>query len=216
MPLSSVVGAQSIIKPGVCTSSTRPAVPYVGQWIYETDTSLAKVWDGSAWSEYPPAKANLASPAFTGTPTAPTAAAGTNTTQIATMASKPWNTAWGSVGFTNKTTNTAISSGTTVMSQAFTSVTGRLYKITHYEPVAYNSSAGYTIFYIKNGATLLKESFMPNRAANEPTGWMEMYVGTFTAGSITINIVATSTNITNTNNSASASSHLLIEDIGPA
>lgn len=32
------------------------------------------------------AKANLASPAFTGTPTAPTAAAGTNTTQIATTA----------------------------------------------------------------------------------------------------------------------------------
>ena len=31
-------------------------------------------------------KANLASPAFTGTPTAPTAAAGTNTTQLATAA----------------------------------------------------------------------------------------------------------------------------------
>jgi len=30
------------------------------------------------------AKANLASPTFTGTPTAPTASAGTNTTQIAT------------------------------------------------------------------------------------------------------------------------------------
>jgi hypothetical protein len=86
MPLSSVVGAQSIIKPGVCTSSTRPAVPYVGQCIYETDTSLAKVWDGSAWSEYPPAKANLASPTFTGTPSAPTATAGTNTTQLATTA----------------------------------------------------------------------------------------------------------------------------------
>ena len=31
-------------------------------------------------------KANIASPAFTGTPTAPTAAAGTNTTQVATTA----------------------------------------------------------------------------------------------------------------------------------
>ena len=86
MPLSSVVGAQSIIKPGVCTSSTRPAVPYIGQCIYETDTSLAKVWDGSAWSEYPAGKANLASPTFTGTPAAPTATAGTNTTQLATTA----------------------------------------------------------------------------------------------------------------------------------
>ena len=56
MPLSSVVGAQSIVKPGVCTSSTRPASPYVGQCIYETDTLLAKVWDGSTWADYPGGK----------------------------------------------------------------------------------------------------------------------------------------------------------------
>lgn len=56
MPLSSVVGAQSIVKPGVCTSSTRPASPYVGQCIYETDTLLAKVWNGSTWADYPEGK----------------------------------------------------------------------------------------------------------------------------------------------------------------
>ena len=39
-------------------------------------------WNGSAWVNYDP----LASPTFTGTPAAPTAAAGTNTTQIATTA----------------------------------------------------------------------------------------------------------------------------------
>jgi hypothetical protein len=49
MPLSSVVGAQSIIKPGVCTSSTRPASPYDGQVIYETDTDKIAVYDASAW-----------------------------------------------------------------------------------------------------------------------------------------------------------------------
>ena len=49
MPLSSVVGAQSIIKPGVCTSSTRPASPYDGQVIYETDTDKIAVYDSSAW-----------------------------------------------------------------------------------------------------------------------------------------------------------------------
>jgi hypothetical protein len=37
-------------KSGVCTSTTRPESPYVGQMIYETDTSLLKVWLGSAWS----------------------------------------------------------------------------------------------------------------------------------------------------------------------
>jgi hypothetical protein len=49
MPLSSVVGAQSIVKPGVCTSSTRPASPYDGQMIYETDTDKTLVYHSSAW-----------------------------------------------------------------------------------------------------------------------------------------------------------------------
>ena len=38
------------LKPGVCTSSTRPAAPYIGQTIFETDTRKVKVWLGGAWS----------------------------------------------------------------------------------------------------------------------------------------------------------------------
>lgn len=49
MPLSSVIGSSSIMQPGVCTSTTRPASPYNGQVIYETDTSAVRVWNGSAW-----------------------------------------------------------------------------------------------------------------------------------------------------------------------
>jgi hypothetical protein len=71
------------LRPGVCTSTTRPTAPYEGQHIYETDTDIEYVWSGSAWVvNY----VSAASPAFTGTPTAPTAAAGTNTTQLATTA----------------------------------------------------------------------------------------------------------------------------------
>ena len=33
----------------ICTSSTRPASPFVGQQIYETDTSLSYTYSGSAW-----------------------------------------------------------------------------------------------------------------------------------------------------------------------
>lgn len=33
----------------ICTSSTRPASPFEGQTIYETDNSRQLVWDGSAW-----------------------------------------------------------------------------------------------------------------------------------------------------------------------
>lgn len=49
MPLSSVLGAQSLVRPGVCTSSTRPASPFEGQVIYETDTDLVQVYNGSGW-----------------------------------------------------------------------------------------------------------------------------------------------------------------------
>jgi len=35
---------------GVCTSTTRPESPYVGQMIFETDTNLLKIWLGSGWS----------------------------------------------------------------------------------------------------------------------------------------------------------------------
>jgi hypothetical protein len=71
------------LRPGVCTSTTRPTAPYEGQHIYETDTDIEYVWNGSAWVvNY----VSAASPAFTGTPTAPTATAGTNTTQLATTA----------------------------------------------------------------------------------------------------------------------------------
>ena len=37
------------LKPGVCTSSTRPASPFDGQMIYETDTDLTKVYNGTAF-----------------------------------------------------------------------------------------------------------------------------------------------------------------------
>ena len=42
------------LRPGVCTSTTRPIAPFVGQYIYETDTNLGKVWNGSTWVTYGP------------------------------------------------------------------------------------------------------------------------------------------------------------------
>ena len=63
-----------------------------GELAIETDTDFYKIGDGStAWtslgySSLPSGTAPLASPALTGAPTAPTAAVGTNTTQLATTA----------------------------------------------------------------------------------------------------------------------------------
>ena len=49
MGITQQIGASSLIKAGVCTSSTRPASPYAGQTIFETDTNKTLVWNGSAW-----------------------------------------------------------------------------------------------------------------------------------------------------------------------
>ena len=45
MAINNVTGAQSIIKAGVCTSATRPAAPFLGQLIFETNDQL-QGWDG--------------------------------------------------------------------------------------------------------------------------------------------------------------------------
>lgn len=37
------------LRPGVCTSTTRPTAPYTGQLIFETDTFKLQFWNGSAW-----------------------------------------------------------------------------------------------------------------------------------------------------------------------
>lgn len=49
MPISQQIGSSSLAKPGVCTSTTRPATPFEGQMIYETDTDMIALWNGTSW-----------------------------------------------------------------------------------------------------------------------------------------------------------------------
>lgn len=37
------------LRPGVCTSTSRPSTPFDGQVIYETDTNVLAVYNGSSW-----------------------------------------------------------------------------------------------------------------------------------------------------------------------
>ena len=65
------------------SNSTAPLQPILGQLWYNSDTDIISTYStANAWV----ALASTSSPAFTGTPTAPTATPGTNTTQIATTA----------------------------------------------------------------------------------------------------------------------------------
>jgi len=49
MPISRYQPTSALARPGVCTSTTRPASPYEGMVIYETDTDRTLVWNASAW-----------------------------------------------------------------------------------------------------------------------------------------------------------------------
>ena len=50
----------AVLQQGVCTSSTRPSSPYVGQTIYETDTGCLVIYNGSAWCVVTPKSASVA------------------------------------------------------------------------------------------------------------------------------------------------------------
>lgn len=241
MGISQQIGASSMVKWGICTSSTRPASPYHGQHIYETDTNLQFVWNGSAWvnnyasSASPtftgtvtiPAGASisgfapLASPALTGTPTAPTATAGTNTTQIATMASRPWNVAWGQVGYVKKTSVTSIvnSPPVTVFSVNFTAVSGRMYKVTTELYLQSASTATYINCAIYNGSTRLQGAdYYMSPTINL---WHSPTLFTYfsgASGSTTISVqcamgAGTGQVYADTGGYANA---LMVEDVGPA
>lgn len=49
MPVSNYLPSSKISQPGVCTSTTRPASPYVGQAIFETDTNKTLYYYGTSW-----------------------------------------------------------------------------------------------------------------------------------------------------------------------
>jgi hypothetical protein len=50
MGLSNQIPSSRLIQPGVVSSaSTRPASPFTGQCIFQTDTNQLLVWNGTAW-----------------------------------------------------------------------------------------------------------------------------------------------------------------------
>ena len=49
MGISNTIPPSRLIQPGVCTSSNRPTTPFEGQMIYETDTDMLAIWNGTAW-----------------------------------------------------------------------------------------------------------------------------------------------------------------------
>ena len=165
------------------------------------------------------------SPVLAGTPTAPTATAGTNTTQIATMASRPWNVAWGVVSYTSST-----SSDTSLADEveevqltgaSFTAVSGRLYKVTYFEPGIFtNGGSGPVTARIRLtniSGTVLNECYEEFEVYYRTRFINLVFVGTIAAG--TRNVVATlyySGNTAYIGRGSERKAFLFVEDIGPA
>lgn len=49
MGMSNQIPSSRLVQPGVCTSTTRPASPFEGQAIFETDTDRMLIWNGTTW-----------------------------------------------------------------------------------------------------------------------------------------------------------------------
>ena len=126
----------------------------------------------------------------------------------------------GIVAYAESTANTAIFSTviTTLTSTAFTAVASRYYRVTYFDPIlAYVSgTVNFIAGQIKNGATVLQIGTA--QISGQRSSMMVQYVGTFTAGSVTL----TSTIETSGGGSAIGSrsatgpAFIMVEDLGPA
>jgi hypothetical protein len=198
----------------------------LGQFAATTSAQLAGVIsDETGFSSGALAVFSI-SPALTGTPTAPTAAAGTNTTQIATMASKPWNTAWGIITPIKENTSpdTSIAGEEIVLtSNSFTPLANRYYRITYNESqIGTDLIAGlFVVSQIKftnTSGNRLQSCIAQNTnvAAGVNFSMLNTWVGTLPAVStVIVGTISSSTGTSQAFRSATNPAQLIIEDIGP-
>ena len=120
------------------------------------------------------------------------------------------------------TTSVVIATG---MTATFTAITGRLYRITYNEPQANTTTVlnGTTATQIRQtnaAGTLLSSAVLQTNVAVTVNGSMQVfYVGSFTAGSITVVGCATTSSTTGApvlTRSATAPAQIVVEDIGPS
>lgn len=181
-------------QPGVCTSTTRPTSPYEGQTIYETDTDLMYVYNGSAFIEIN-SMLTKAPRGIMGLQTITTAFATTGT-----------HTAFQDTG----------------MTLTITEVSGRRYKITALVN-PYPSGTAQTIqFRIVRGATNIKGADFASNVMNIGIAFATSITCVYTSvasGSATYKTqMAAFTNNTTVNDYGDTTfiRQLLIEDIGAA
>ena len=192
MGISQQIGSSSLSKPGVCTSSTRPATPYEGQMIYETDTDKVLVYNGTAWY----ANWNLPFGIVD------TTAGGTSNRGFKAITAAQTNTvAAGEVDITNAT-------------MTFTGVAGRYYRASLKGHSASTSSAGLCYYFVYLGGV----QSMVSRTEYSTNGYADVdvkYVFSVT-GSTTVKFTMDSAVAdTTVFGTGISQGQMTIEDIGP-
>lgn len=177
------------LRPGVCTSTTRPTAPYEGQMIYETDTDLVYLWNGSAWVEV-----------------------------ISALTKAPRGVIIFSTKTTPDTGST-LNTETTIATGTFTAVANRLYRMTYSEPelTVSASSVSAAQMLIKDGTTQLQASYVPI-GTSEYVAQTITVTTTLSAGSHTLNarLVRAGPITLSAARSATQPAVFTVEDIGAA
>lgn len=123
----------------------------------------------------------------------------------------------GVMSYTQSTTSdtTITTEETQIIATAFTAVANRYYRVTYHEPDIYQGTT-YVTSRIKNGATTLQTGYT-YQGAGIDRSLTTTWVGTFTAGSVTLTATLQSASGTaQAVRSANVIAFVLVEDIGPA
>ena len=151
------------LRPGVCTSTTRPTTPYTGQIIYETDTGFLRVWDGANW-DYLSQKRDA--------------------TQF------PRGVVGYAQRTSSFAVNTTLSD-VTGLSTTFTAEAGRLYKVTYSIPSAIlqtNAPSRLTIQTTDASNAILDQAYWYFTSVNLDIAWTRQTIHGFSSGSQTIKL----------------------------
>ena len=202
------------LRPGICTSTTRPTSPYTGFIIYETDTGYLRVWDGSAW-DYLSQKQD-GSTLFTAT-----SGSSSGESSSVNISTKPWNMPWGQIAqVTATSTDNTITTEETQLTLTFTAVAGRRYRITYWEPeVICNTNNTYVLMRIRKDnstGTLYQYGIIGTYNNAAYTQGHCIYVGDWTAGSLTlVGTLTASAGTATAGRSSTEIARMWADDIGP-
>lgn len=203
------------LRPGVCTSTTRPTTPYTGQLIYETDTGYLRVWDGSAW-DYLSAKQDVV-------PFYVTSGSSSGEASTVNISTKPWNMPWGIVGtpvtITSSQGSITAVTDITGASITFTAVANRRYKA-NWQGLMNSTVAGdgFNVFMTDSSNAIQQQCIFYLGTVNDYSFHAE-YVFSLGAGSVTRKLRSQRQYGSGTGTlvaGGSYSTQFWIEDIGPS